>query len=224
MKNIFFSLLLSVFFSTIAQTDITSSPAVHADDAHAYASAVNLNLGFISMGNGGGSGAANAGFRFPNIAIPGGATIVTAKITFTSDDTRSSTTVNLTIKGEKELNPDVFTTDFTVFNSRRADATTATVAWNNIAAWTAGQPYDTPELKTIIQELIDQEGWASGNAIVIFFDNNASSASAHRRSQQTATGGDTPALLSITYTLPLPATTTTGKFKGYLTDDRYKGW
>ena len=46
--------------------------------------------------------------------------------------------------------------------------TTATVTyWPASVAWVTGKNSDTPDIKTIIQEIIDLDGWVSGNAIQI---------------------------------------------------------
>ena len=47
--------------------------------------------------------------------------------------------------------------------------TTASVAWDNVPAWgsvgESGVKQQTPDLKTIIQEVVNRSGWAS-NALV----------------------------------------------------------
>jgi type IV pilus assembly protein PilY1 len=42
------------------------------------------------------------------------------------------------------------------------------VTWNNLPAWTKDNAYQTPDLKTIVQEIVDRPGWQSGNRMVIF--------------------------------------------------------
>lgn len=44
--------------------------------------------------------------------------------------------------------------------------TTATVAWTP-AAWVAATRYDSPELAPILQEIVNQPTWVSGNAVII---------------------------------------------------------
>jgi len=60
--------------------------------------------------------------------------------------------------------------DGTHFDARWANRTTARVDWDDIPAWTAGNDYDSPEIKTVIQEIVDRPGWASGQDMVIFWE------------------------------------------------------
>jgi hypothetical protein len=47
------------------------------------------------------------------------------------------------------------------------DLTTASVDWSEIESWTSGNPYDTPDISAIIQEIVRKGAWSSGNAIQI---------------------------------------------------------
>ena len=108
-------------------------------------------------------------FRFLNITIPKGATITAAYITITCRTARSATTVNTKIKGEDADSPAAFS-DYTDYSGR--PRTTAVVNWNNIGAWVVDTEYNSPEIKTIIQEIIDRAGWSSGNNMVIFWNDH----------------------------------------------------
>lgn len=46
--------------------------------------------------------------------------------------------------------------------------TTASAGWTP-AAWVTNTVYDSPDLKTIVQEIVDRPGWVSGNHILIFY-------------------------------------------------------
>lgn len=107
------------------------------------------------------------GMRFLNAAIPQGATITTAYLTLRCNSSSSQTTVNTRIKGEAADDAATFS-DQTDFDGRTR--TSAYIDWDNIAAWTSGTDYASPEIKTVIQEIINRAGWASGNALVIFWD------------------------------------------------------
>ena len=109
------------------------------------------------------------GMRFTNIAIPKGSTINSAYITITARADRSATVVNSKIHGEDADSPSAFS-DYSDYSGR--PRTSAEVNWDDIPAWTEDTEYNSPEIKTIIQEIIDREGWASGNALVIFWDDH----------------------------------------------------
>ncbi len=53
--------------------------------------------------------------------------------------------------------------------------TTAAVSWNVASAWAEDGVYTSPDIKTIVQEIVDRPGWASGNPIAIQIRNTASS-------------------------------------------------
>jgi len=110
------------------------------------------------------------GMRFTNITIPQGATIITAHLTVRCNITRTGTTVNSRISAEAVDDAPTFADDAAAFDARWAGRTSTRVDWDNIPAWTQDIDYDSPEIKAVIQEIIDREGWVSGNSIVIFWD------------------------------------------------------
>ncbi len=112
---------------------------------------------------------AGCGLRFTNITIPKGSTITAAYITLNAYVDRSNTVVNSKIHGEAADNPGQFS-DLTDYQGR--SRTSAVVNWNGITAWTAESEYNSPDISSIIQEIIDRAGWSSGNALVIFWDDH----------------------------------------------------
>lgn len=128
--------------------------------------------------------------RFTSIDIPPGATIVKAYIDLQgyNGDVGDSA---LRILGIKELNTATFST--------QADAdgrpvTTALVDWA-AGLWVLGSWYggsnDKQDITAIIQEIIDQPDWASGNALAIKIINTAQGIARLARSQE---GGNSPHL------------------------------
>ncbi len=107
------------------------------------------------------------GLRFTGINIPQNATITNAYIRFKVDET-SSETVNLKIQGEATSNALAFSDSAGNVSSR--SATTNFINWSP-APWTnltaSGAQQTTPNLAPVIQEIINQPGWAAGNALVI---------------------------------------------------------
>ncbi len=116
----------------------------------------------------------NAGFRFTNVTAPKNASIVSAKLTLRSTSTPTSqTVVNLKIDAILATNPSAPTT---YAGAEGATRTSAVVNWDNVGAWAASTNYDSPDITSVIQELVNQSGWASGNAMVIYLEDNGSSA------------------------------------------------
>ena len=112
-------------------------------------------------------------FRFP-VSIPANAYIKTAKLTFQAASTKTGATVNLTIDAESGLAPTAITSTAD-FNARVK--TTANVAWNSVPSFTTDVSYDSPELKTVIQENVSL---GVVTALQFFVQNNASTAGAYR--------------------------------------------
>ena len=130
----------------------------------------------IALGKGNANNKLHGSFCFGSVAIPQGATIVTALLSFKSFDNFNSTTVNLVVYGNAVDNAAPPTT------WAQADglaATTANVPWNNLPAWTTGTRYTAPDVKVIIQEIVNRSGWVSGNNLQLMVraaestDNNA---------------------------------------------------
>jgi hypothetical protein len=106
-------------------------------------------------------------FRFLNVAIPVGATITSAYLSFKASASKSLTVVNSKIRGQNSSNPITFSTQAD-FDARTWLATIA--YWDAIAAWTANQWYNSPDIAAIIQAIINLSGWASGNALVLLWE------------------------------------------------------
>lgn len=105
------------------------------------------------------------GIRFQNVLIPKGATIISAYIEFETDATDSGLT-NLTFYGEDGDNALTFSTSSHNISNRIK--TTTSVNWDNIPAWNMiDEKHKTPDMSSIIQEIVTRPGWLSGNAIAI---------------------------------------------------------
>ncbi len=106
------------------------------------------------------------GLRFTNLAIPQGATIESASIQFTTDEVSTGVS-SLTLQIEAADNASAFTSAAFNVSSRSLVGSSVNWSpgdWNTIGEATATQK--TPELKTLLQEVINRGGWAPGNAVV----------------------------------------------------------
>lgn len=121
-----------------------------------------------------------SGLRFLNVVIPQGATITAAYIQVSARSSQSAATVNSKIIGSLDSNPAVWSTiaDYqarrgtSVGGANNSRRTTAEVAWAAIAAWTVGTWYTSPSIVSVIQELINQAAFVSGNALALFWDDH----------------------------------------------------
>ncbi|MBL4596536.1 MAG: fibronectin type III domain-containing protein, partial [Robiginitomaculum sp.] len=140
------------------------------------------------------------GMRFNGIAIPQGATILSADVQFTVDEVGSQDTY-LSIFAEDIDNSPTYNDDDHNISSRTktsAQVEWNPVSWNNVGA--AGDDQKTPELKTIIQEVIDRAGWTDGNSLSIIISGTG------QRTAESHDGSSSKApLLVISYTVPITA-------------------
>ncbi len=161
-------------------------PGNSADDCQVYWNGSvwtgATNSGFQTVGRSGTTlDKFGGGMRFLNVTVPAGATINTAYLTVQSFADYATTTVNSVIIGEKSTAPDAWG-NMTNYATRRGtvvggandnNITSASVNWDNIGVWAANTDYNSPEIKTIIQEIIGLDGWASGNNLALFWDDHA---------------------------------------------------
>lgn len=110
------------------------------------------------------------GMRFTSITIPQGTTVSTSYLNLIAYSTLSGTAAMTRVSAEDVDDAPTFANDSDAFDARWANRTTARVDWDYIPDWTAEVEYNSPEIKTVIQEIVDRVGWASGNDIVIFWD------------------------------------------------------
>jgi hypothetical protein len=107
------------------------------------------------------------GLRFTGVKIPVGAAITNAYIQFKTDET-SSQTINLTINGEANANASAFSN--TAQNVSKRTRTSNSVTWSP-SSWLivgeVGTAQRTPNLKSIVQEIVNQSNWNSGNSLVV---------------------------------------------------------
>lgn len=106
------------------------------------------------------------GLRFPDLAIPAGATITSAWVQFQTDEKQSETT-SLTIRAQAADNALTFSSAAKVGTRPLTDGS---VSWSP-APWLvvgeSGANQRTPDLTGLIQEVVGRTGWASGNAIAL---------------------------------------------------------
>jgi hypothetical protein len=109
----------------------------------------------------------SVGIRFTGVDIPQGATIVNAYVQFQVDETTSEAT-SLTIEGEDIDDATPFTSSDWDISSRArtlADVSWSPEAW--LKAGQAGTDQRTPDLSSVIQEIVNQSGWSIGNSLVV---------------------------------------------------------
>jgi len=132
------------------------------------------------------------GVRFQNVAVPQGATITDAYIEFVTDETNSEAT-SLVFYGQAADDAPTFTSaDYDISSQVK---TAASVAWDNVPAWdTVGETHQTPDLSSIVQEIVNRSGWSAGNALALII-----TGSGHRTAHSYDWGSNAAPRLHVAY-------------------------
>ncbi len=159
-----------------------SSPACSAD----------LELVFDQEGD------QTVGLRFNGVMIPAGATILDAYVQFEVDEANTVATT-LTVEGEDADNAAAFAASSWNISSR--PRTLAAVAWSP-AAWPAaheaGLDQRTPDIASVIQEIVNRPGWSSGHSLAVIISGTG------ERTAESFDGAQSAAapLLHVEYEVP----------------------
>ncbi len=113
--------------------------------------------------------------RFTSVAIPVGSTIDAATLTLTPRVSTSGTVVRSNIRAHLDADSGQVANE-TAWHDDFADSglTVALTAWDSIPAWTIDVEETSPDFLAVIQEVVDLGGWVSGNALHVFWLNDAS--------------------------------------------------
>ncbi len=113
---------------------------------------------------------ASVGLRFQTVPIPQGATIDTATMTLTAGEADAGTTVNSKLRAEDTDNAAAFS-DITNWDTRfPGTVTTAEVLWDNLETWVQLVTYESPDISSVVEEVVGRGGWSSNNDLVLFWD------------------------------------------------------
>jgi hypothetical protein len=106
-----------------------------------------------------------AGLRFRDVQLPKGAVVDSAFVYLTSHEGKDAEDVAIiTIVGQAADNAQTFTMDALITDRPQ---TTARLTWTVNTPWDLWGSYRTPDIKSIIQEIIGRDGWQTGNALAI---------------------------------------------------------
>jgi hypothetical protein len=107
------------------------------------------------------------GLRFTGIIPPRGAVVTNAYVQFRADQVGTGA-ASLAIRAQAADNAAAFAAVSANLTSR--PTTSASASWAPpqwLTAGAAGEAERTSNLSTVIQEVLDRPGWASGNALVL---------------------------------------------------------
>jgi len=115
------------------------------------------------------------GLRFSNLGIPQGSSIQNAYIQFTVDETDVSQASSLTIWGEATANSTAFTNTINDVSNRVK--TNSSQSWSFVD-WIVNQvatrDQQTANIASIVQEIVNQGGWAPNNNIAFIIEGQGS--------------------------------------------------
>ena len=155
----------------------TFYPGVGGDDYYFGAgSEFSNNATNVGFGDSGLSEDHFLGIRFPNITIPKDAVISSAKIRLTASDTLSDPISYQIFFNEV----DNATAPTSYAQASSLALTSSYVSWPDCQAINADwgemefDTFDTPELKTLLQAIVNRTGWVSGNAVQIVIKTGSS--------------------------------------------------
>ena len=188
--------------------EIITSIAQATDDAYEIASTVNSSSNTLKLSES--TNAVTLGLRYQDLNIPSGAVITNAYIRFSSSAFNSGAT-NLTFSAEKVGNAITFSDTSNNISARTK--TINSVLWDTGNDWpVSGETVVSPDLSSVVQEIVDQATWCGGNSLNIIVDGQGISTSSDRRSPAFEDGeGLTPQLVVV-----YDDTTATGCVKGKL--------
>jgi type IV pilus assembly protein PilY1 len=133
-----------------------------SDDAEQDATGgLGMSLGSSDLEMAYDGGLQVAGMRFRNVAIPQGATILSAELEFVADESHSDIGFTLRIQGEATDDANTYTTTAGDISGR--PTTVAFTDWVDPEPWTATDIYQSPDITAIVQEIINRPGWVPDN-------------------------------------------------------------
>jgi len=140
--------------------------------------------------------------RWQDVGVPKGATILDAWLEFTVDEIEEDLHVSVIIEGELNPNPPTFTESTPSEIADRQPRTTAQAIYEPEHWDTVGDKHQTSDISPVIQEIVNQDGWVAGNALVLIIRDNPANPSKGNRTAEADSGGtDIATLLHIEYTL-----------------------
>jgi hypothetical protein len=111
------------------------------------------------------------GIRFQNVGVPKGTIITNAYLEFVAEDNDSGL-AEWVITGQAADSPSAFTDTNDDISAR--PRTGQSVTWTSPAdAWVVGEKYYSPDISSVIQEIVGRAGWNSGNNLVLIIDSPA---------------------------------------------------
>lgn len=139
------------------QGNVAQQTSSSSDDVEEYGTSVYLGGGTLDFDDG-----ENVGIRFPDLALPQGATVSNAYIQLTQRSQNDSGSTTITISVEDSANAESYeAVDGTLDERTYGDS----VAWNITDRWYEYSTYDSPNIADLVNDILAKNDWAPGNAM-----------------------------------------------------------
>lgn len=148
--------------------------AVGSDDVEQKVDSGSMDVGSSDLEMVNDGGVQLIGLRFTDLDIPSDAVILEAWLQFEVDETKGGDQpVNLVIEGELNPNPVTFSEDLNNVSNR--PKTQGQVLWS-VPEWdevgVQGPNQASTDISLLVEELITQDGWEMGNAMVFIISDD----------------------------------------------------
>jgi hypothetical protein len=116
------------------------------------------------------------GIRFNGVNIPKGVIIDSAFIQFATKGDKAPVSGAATIRAELSANSTTFTTTVNNISSRPTSTTSVTwpgstdASWGTCCANNVGPAQRTPNIASLVQDVINQSAWSTGNAVTLIMN------------------------------------------------------
>ena len=148
----------------------------------------------------GGAEIAAVGLRYADVNVPSNAVVTNATITFFRQSGTQPGTVTLDFAGQASDDAPTFVDSLTESDITTRATTTAAVPWLWSGPWNTSEE-TSPDVSSIVREVLQRDGWSSGNAIAFIITSNDSDENNYRNAHSFEGAGSAP-VLSITYYVP----------------------
>ena len=154
------------FFVASSQDSLLIPIVVGSDDAEEDRSGnVTLNNSVLALAEDAANGGQLVGLRFQNVDLPPASRIDSAYLIFTTLGTGDVSPAELQLYGERSFDAAPFTSGLGDLSRRRLTETR--IPWNP-AAWSAGGAAErSPDLSSLIQEIVNLPGWQNNQALAL---------------------------------------------------------
>jgi hypothetical protein len=169
IKRIGIGLILILFvYGLLASTPSSAATtsfqvSSSSDDVNEDGAVFTTNATTVWIGSGSSATASFTGLRFTNITIPPGSTISSARLNLYSSQNQW---IGLSMSIAGDLSPNSPTFSSASKPSQRT-LTTNKVSHSSNISWSASTWYYLDEMAPVVQEIVSQPGWQSGNSLSI---------------------------------------------------------